>query len=195
MSSIIFKISSCSRNSSSHSFHMLGLNRRVRGFIVVVLTVVLTVVVVVILVVVLAVFVGLLVGHGLLVGVLLVVLDVVLLILLVVLRVVVVVVLLVVLLVLLVVEIELLLSGLQDVVEGPGDVDDVGGEAGRDLGRDLFLLLGSSASSSSSWLFQGPTGAAVTLSLTVSQGPKGPMKGKDRGTVEVPRLGAEIFSV
>ena len=80
--------------------------------------------------------------------------------------------LLVVLLLLLDVEVELLLSGLQDVVEGPGDVEDTGG--GEDLGPVLFCLLGSSTSSRS---LQGPTGAAVTLSSTVSQGPKGPIKG------------------
>ena len=44
--------------------------------------------------------------------------------------------LLVVLLLLLDVEVELLLSGLQDVVEGPGDVEDTGG--GEDLGPVLF---------------------------------------------------------
>ena len=137
---MIFKISSCSLKSSSHSFHKVGLNKRVRGFMVVVLTVVLTVVVVVVvvvlLVVVLAVFVGLLVGHGVLLVVLLVVVLVV--------------VLLVVLFVLFVVEVDLLLSGLQDVVEGPGDVEEAGGGEGRNLGRVLFLLLGSSDTSCSS---------------------------------------------
>ena len=89
--------------------------------------------------------------------------------------------LLVVLLLLLDVEVELLLSGLQDVVEGPGDVEDTGG--GEDLGPVLFCLLVSS------WSLQGPTGAAVTLSSTVSQGPKGPIK----GPVELLLRPARIF--
>ena len=51
-----------------------------------------------------------------------------------------------VLLLLLAIEVELLLSGLLDVVEGPGDVDEAAGEEARVLGRDLFLLLNSSSS-------------------------------------------------
>ena len=53
-----------------------------------------------------------------------------------------------VLLLLLAVEVELLLPGLQDVVEGPEDVDEAAGEEARVLGRDLFLLLNSSSSTS-----------------------------------------------